>query len=381
MNTLYKSILMSVVSSLTILFAGCGNDTKQAITYDGEKLIEMDSISLQRVDLEETTTTYEIESGIKDTSIYVMDKYLCTLNLYNTKGEWQSSHLGAGHAYNETVIGRIAGCSFLPDGRLAIFNTSAVYMLYNDNLCMQDWFRIDYNESLPKNCYEKPQAYTQRYNRLVCRSYGDCIYCNMELATQETNMLVSGSDFLENASNIMEIDMEKKILGRLFAKGFPDSYSDTPLSKIILSSSYFDIDANGNFYVTFEADSAIYVYDKNNHGLARFGFAGKNMETNYTSTPTLADVRKNYSKERKRCGYYNWIEYDDANGLLFRSYQKGEHEAMDGLQIYRNHNLIADIDVPKNFKVMGYIEPYYYSQVIADEDNEKLYLYRFALCE
>lgn len=152
------------------------------------------------------------------------------------------------------------------------------------------------------------------------------------------------------------------------------------MSRIILSSSNFDIDAQGNFYVTYEADSLIYVYDKNHRRTCLFGFSGRNMDTDYMSTPTLSDVRKNYANERKRRGYYNWIEYDDINGLLFRSYQKGEGEPTDGLQVYRGCDLIADLDVPKQFRVMGYIEPYYYSNVVADEEAEKLYIYRFSLC-
>ena len=379
MNRSYKLVFVLIILLQTLALTGCKKKAQPVIVYDVEKAIEIDSISLQRIDLEETSTTYEIESGIKDTFIYVLDKYLCTLNFHDAMGRLQSSHLGVGHASNETTIGRIAGASFLSDGKLAIFNTSAIYMMYNEQLRLQDWFRIDYTRSLPKDCYDMPNAYTQRYNRLVCRSYDNCIYCNVELATPETNMLVSGKEFLKKASNIMEIDMEDNTLGRLFIKGFPASYSEKPLSKIILSSSYFDIDAKGTFYVTYEADSTIFAYDKNNNEIARFGFAGKNMDISYTTTPTLADVRKNYSKERRKYGYYNWIEYDDVNGLLFRSYQKGEHEATDGLQIYKNHNLIADIDVPKRFRVMGYIAPYYYSYVIADEYNEKLYVYRFSL--
>ncbi len=380
MRTFYEyfKATFALVCMLGIL-VGCKSKTPQKSIHDGKIAIEIDTIALQRIDLDETTTTYEIESGVNDESIYVIDKYLTTLNFYDQNGRSQSSHLGAGRASNETTIGHIIGHSFLPDGDLVIFNTSAIFMLYGDDLCMKDWFRIDYTDSRSQDCYDVPKAYTQRYNRLVCRGHDSNIYCNVELATPETNMVVSGKEYLQKTSNILEIDIEKKSLGRLFAKGFPESYSEEPSSKIILSSSYFDIDEDGTFYVTYEADSSIYVYDKNNNEIGRFGFAGRDMNTDYVATPALSDVRKNYSSERKKRGYYNWIEYDDVNGLLFRSYQKGEGESTDGLQIYRGHDLIADLDVPAKFRVMGYIKPYYYSYVVPDEDAEKLYLYRFAL--
>ena len=47
-------------------------------------------------------------------------------------------------------------------------------------------------------------------------------------------------------------------------------------------------------------------------------------------------------------------------------------------QLVHDH-LIADVQVPFGFKVMGYIDPYFYSEFICDEDNENLEIYRFKL--
>ena len=73
------------------------------------------------------------------------------------------------------------------------------------------------------------------------------------------------------------------------------------------------------------------------------------------------------------------VEYEEQTSLLFRTYKKGEQEISDGLQIYNTNKLIADVDIPKNMRVMGYIAPYYYSYVISDEDQETMILYRFKL--
>lgn len=53
----------------------------------------------------------------------------------------------------------------------------------------------------------------------------------------------------------------------------------------------------------------------------------------------------------------------------------------DGLQIYKEGKLIADVSVPTNFRVMGYMAPYYYSYIIPnmDEEDNSLMLYRFRL--
>ena len=103
------------------------------------------------------------------------------------------------------------------------------------------------------------------------------------------------------------------------------------------------------------------------------------MDLNYKTITTLEESRKNWRNERLTKGYYNWLEYVDETGLLFRSYQKGEARSTDGLQIYKDGVLIGDVSVPKGLKVMGYIAPYYYSYVIPNEEKEFMYLYRFKL--
>ena len=69
-----------------------------------------------------------------------------------------------------------------------------------------------------------------------------------------------------------------------------------------------------------------------------------------------------------------------SNQSLFRSYKKKDIEK-DGLQIYKEGKLIADVSVPTNFRVMGYMAPYYYSYIIPnkDEEDNSLMLYRFRL--
>ena len=58
-----------------------------------------------------------------------------------------------------------------------------------------------------------------------------------------------------------------------------------------------------------------------------------------------------------------------------------EYPEKDGLQIYKEGKLIADVSVPTNFRVMGYMAPYYYSYIIPnmDEEDNSLMLYRFRL--
>jgi hypothetical protein len=66
-------------------------------------------------------------------------------------------------------------------------------------------------------------------------------------------------------------------------------------------------------------------------------------------------------------------------GLTFRSYQKGSHTDHDGLQIYKAQTLIADVEVPKQFRVVGYVAPYYVTQILCNDYEETMKFYRFKL--
>jgi len=142
----------------------------------------------------------------------------------------------------------------------------------------------------------------------------------------------------------------------------------------------YDIDGKDNFYIGHEIDSIIYKYDNDFNLIGKFGFAGKAMDQNYKEVPEfdLRLLREAYGKDRPTRGYYHYVEYIDDQNLLFRSYTKGGSSTVDGLQIYKNESLIADVHVPKGLVVRGYIAPYFYGESILEND-EDLQLYRFKL--
>lgn len=376
----YKTL--SVVGLLLILTACSSKDNRNIFDIEAtsETNIEIDSLCLTDIDLEDVVSSYEIESGLKEDMIYVVDKYLCTLNFFDENGKLKSSHLGEGRAANETMIGQISGAAFMENGELIIFNPSGIYMIYDKDLHLDRFFQIKYiDNNSETDLYEDPLKYTHQYSRLVMRPYDGKMYFNVELAHPDANIVESGEKYLKNAYSIAELDIDSNEYSSLLGKGYPHSYRNNPEKKRILSASYFDMDNQGNIYATYEADSTIYVFGKHENGIFAFGRAGKDMNMDYVAVDNLKETRKHYGEERRVRGYYNWIEYVEETDVLFRSYQKGDGSSSDGLQIYKNGILVGDVDVPKGFKVAGYIHPYYYSKVITDEDNEKLKAYKFRI--
>ena len=137
------------------------------------------------------------------------------------------------------------------------------------------------------------------------------------------------------------------------------------------------MDDNGNFYLSFECDSLIYVYDNRYTIKYSFGFEGIGMNLDYLTLRPGKEYVEQCSQERKNKGYYTSIKKIGDN--LFRTYKTGNNADYERLQIYQNRTLVGDVEVPNGFRVMGYLAPYFYSHIIADEDRETLTMYKFAL--
>ena len=116
---------------------------------------------------------------------------------------------------------------------------------------------------------------------MVCRSYKNNVYFNARASSNECCYVNNTAQHLKNNSNILEVKLDDQDFGRLLATGFPPSYQENSLQKAILCSVNYDIDLNGNFYVTYEADSLIRQYDNDYNELKCFGYAGIDMDLNY----------------------------------------------------------------------------------------------------
>lgn len=86
-------------------------------------------------------------------------------------------------------------------------------------------------------------------------------------------------------------------------------------------------------------------------------------------------IRKNMQQK----AFITSLNYIDETGILLRTYKQGGKTKHDRMQIYQNGVLIGDVAIPKGMCIAGYISPFYYSQVLADEKEETLKLYRFKL--
>ena len=110
-----------------------------------------------------------------------------------------------------------------------------------------------------------------------------------------------------------------------------------------------------------------------------FGVAGRDMNTKYRLTKKFEIAEANYGEDYETYAYYNDLYYDTSSGLLFRTYCKGNNAVSDGLQIYKDKKLLADVDVPVGFRIIGFVKNKLFASVFDANEEAELKLYHVKL--
>lgn len=382
---------MNVIGKLyftVLLFASvsCGSDPEKDmfprpevnVKGGGGFRYEMDTLAIDTA----MSTTFVGSMGVHQGKLYFLDRLACTIHFFDSTGKVLYRSLGSGRGPTETTIGEIRAHCFLDDGYLCLQGGS------DDVVVFTPEFKEDQSKSYRKQRrpygredkigYDQFELYSMG-KPLVCRSYGSSVFTNNQAGHPMFNYFQTPDVYVEEFRNITEQRLDQKETGRLLGRGMPGVYKDKSDSHFLFSSTFFDIDGEGCFYVAYMADSLIYKYDKDYNPLYSFGFEGRAMDKEYTSIKLIEDIRTKGVAQYKTKGYYTWVEYIDELDYLLRSYSKGEKELSDGLQIYKGRTLIADIDVPKGFKPVGYIAPYIFSDAVVDEGRMEMRVYRIKI--
>ncbi|MHA7130685.1 hypothetical protein [Algoriphagus namhaensis] len=202
---------------------------------------------------------------------------------------------------------------------------------------------------------------------------------------------------LFNAFTTRTYYRESRVLGRVnpfngmmveMLGARPDSYENYEFIPFHVMLDYHWT-GDDTIYVTYEADSMIYVYDPAWKVIKSFGAAGVGMKTNYVQSQTLdvALESKYFLYSRKNEGFYKDIFVDEDSDFVFRTYRQGsdrqdlvdETENPLRLQVFVGEKLVGDFPVPGRFRILGKVEDQYVADGYFDEQNEKqgFYLLNF----
>ena len=308
-------------------------------------------------------------------NVFFIDEYFCNIQVFDKNLNHIDTKLGQGRGPLEIDTGLIYG-NLIGEESFFIDPDTYVFKFNKDFERIGQGFIKNYavrNVNKKRN-YDSPTVYTSSYSKYIMREHGDNLFINIY-----TGYIFSGfvnSDSFKEGKPLLQINknsFDASIIGV-----YSDYYKKGDANKLAsFHLNAFDIDNNGNFIMSFEADSLINIYDKDFNHISSFGFAGKDMNVDYKAYSEFK--YSNINKERETKSYYDWIEHIDKTGKTFRSYRKNNLTKTYGLQIYDDKTLIGDVDVPAEFRVIGYIKPYYYASGKIDEENETINIFRFKL--
>ncbi|MDR3235314.1 MAG: hypothetical protein LBT48_01105 [Prevotellaceae bacterium] len=383
-----KKIFFSGIALCLLVLLSCSHEKEGATLFpkpDGSRIaikytqLHVDTIRLNDEGVECSLSGF---SGVNhDGDYYFVDSRLCRYYVFDVNGNFKKYHLGYGPGPKETTAG-IELCCMLPDTSLFMLGTRIDYLVYDKNFDKKTHFMSHHSHITASDVPDLSADWRTYSHDVICRTYNNKIYIGMFSEHSEFNYLENTKAYLKKSNHILEADLASEHVGKMYATGYPPIYHEHPYDYSVYSYRInFDIDRTGNFYVSYEADSLIYKYDSDYNPLCSFGYAGTNIRMKISSVSGYSGMKNYFKTDIMNNGFYDWLEYVDETGLLFRSYKKGSHEASDGLQIYSDTGLLADVAVPKDLKVAGYVAPYYYSQAIADPEKETLTVYRFKLSE
>lgn len=400
--------IITLIACLSFLWYSCIEDDGRITTHDifivepfGEKDIQFDEIQLDTLVMDRIESSHVGFISIRNDSIFFIDERFGWIFVYDKEGVFHHRHLGQGQGPKELPMAGIQFYSHTPEGGHFFIGSSYDYYVFNS-----DYERI--NQEVIRWKRDTPLDELQRNpDPQQQRSYniGYDIGSIMVTSTHAYLPLISPPPpfsvfnfttdlFAEEARVLARMNIKtgevEDMIGRLspvFAK------EQTVRHFSFYHSTLVDSD---KIAITYMPDSLIYITDLNFNVQRVFGYSGENMDTNYTTFTTGGNddrIMDFFHDEFSNRGYYTSLTYVKERDLLFRGYRKGSESTTDGLQIYKENTLIADVEVPRvhgsdsdiiptnDFKVVGFIEPWFYSNAFIDEKAEKIIIYRFRIDE
>lgn len=365
------------ISFLMLLCYSCG---KKNIQKDMEKLkntgikkIKYERILLDSIQLDINNSSFFGDFFIRGNNLYFLDKKLCWVFQYDTNGIYQNRFIGQEKESIPSILLHAA----LPGKKSLLIGPNHDCYLYDSSFHKLDMKYFDWPTDDGNNSEinpDKPYCYRLTYLTGQIRGNRSAIY--IPIFSTLTSFNVSMKSYTSKAKIIGKMNRSDGRIDEVFGCYSPLYLTDTTVRNFYFF--WFDLLPNDKIVIAYPPDSLIYLFDMQFNVLKKFGFKGRNMDQQYHPVFELKPFRNNLIAEMNK-GYYNSLEYIDERRLLFRGYQKGINYQTDGLQIYNEDTLIADIDVPKGSKIKGFIAPYFYSVGGINEAEGKLIVYRFKL--
>lgn len=365
--------------ALLVLGIGCANKSNQNKTIDNIEIIESEILpTIKNITLDSFTLKSGRYAGegfcvMNNDSLYLVDPVFSIITTYDLKGDIYTEHLGKKSPYN---LQSLASLSFSEDASLIIsdrfkFLRFSKQWKFLDSSYLIYQKTIDNTQLLNEPNAAYPDLYEIKHNQFSYPNKGRYLIIEVESEHPKFNGFSSKS-YYQTARNIALVD--------------PDTWRVKPVfgswPKIYKTGKNFPYFANLNyqyknkqFYISYEIDSLIYVFDRRYVPTYAFGKSGHLVNKNYEPSTSIGNAFDENLRleERNKRGYYDFLFVDDTGELIFRSYFTGLKisKNLHRLQIYKKTRLIGDVIIPKKFRPIGFNSSFLYAEG-GDYNNEKI---------
>ncbi len=212
----------------------------------------------------------------------------------------------------------------------------------------------------------------------------DKLWINIESSNPKFNFLMNES-YYRDSRIVGEVNLSTGEVERILGRRTPIylNYRFIPHHDTFYLTPYGD-----DFLLSFEPDSAIYLVDKMLNPKSYFGAKGIGMNQAYFEVSDIDAWEASGKDALTKEGFYKHVYGSQEDNMIMRTYTLG-NEASEilnikdnpkRLQIFKNFQLIGDVEVPTYFKVIGKIGEYYYADGSGENpDNEEILIYRFKI--
>lgn len=300
-----------------------------------------------------------------------LGKNLCKIYILNSSGKLKKIEKNI-FKESDKFNGCIDGY-FQSNRNTILINGSLKFFIFNKRYELSDSFYVQWKN----NNLKYTEIDMLNYN--IKSDTNGNIYIPLFTYNKRLNPLQE--EYLKKCPLLVKIDIKKKKIVKVVGK-YSSKYKTQKYHPQNFRFSYDINNTNNHFFITYSIDNQIYEFDENFKLISKFGEKGRNINLEYIFLKefNIKKARKIIKKEYNKAGQYIDIKIFPKDSLIFRTYIKGRNRKTNGLQIYKNHKLIKDIDVPKDFiGIIGKIGDYYYSKSVTRQHTYKTYTYRLKI--
>jgi hypothetical protein len=385
MNFSYSSLGWGVSSFLFIF--GCkpnwhAQHTTSLFDKQNNTIVALKctQITLDSIIAEPKASSMVGKISISEGHIFFVDSKLSMLYEFDTAGRYLGNHIGHGYGPNQLPIRQIEFFAPLSNGGFFFIGPSFDCFLFDKQYRRVDDYEMNWHRSSDDTRYlsnpdpNTTDPYAPAY--IVGKIILDRNKVIFPLLCQHRHFNPTLDSYAASAKVLAEMDLNDGYITNLFG-GLSPIYSNSK-PNATLAYATFEALPGDLMVISYPADPSLYLATRSFQIIRCFGKPGREVEQNYVSVSTMEDFWRIWYENTQVHGYYRDIKYINDRGLLFRSYQKNG-TSTDGLQIYKDDTLIADLDTPRGFDISGYVEPYFYSNAFIDETKGEIKIYKFKL--